>query len=119
VVNPVGTDRDRTAVGRSSLRISPELRIRPGCDEVARGARSLTNWGTKDRASQARRSHKLNLNFIFRCPNTGMNVQHRIDAPPASAANEVVAVHCLACSRPHLINVNTFEVLGQKRGDGR
>src|SRR5690242_9996134 len=46
----LGPDRlDRTGLGYkcSGLRISPELRIRPGCDEVTRGARGLTIWGTK------------------------------------------------------------------------
>jgi hypothetical protein len=44
-------------------------------------------------------------NILFRCPNTGMNVQHTFDERSAASANEVAVVQCPACARIHLINV--------------
>ncbi len=52
------------------------------------------------------------VNVIFRCPNTGMNVQHSLDERPDAGADEVVAVHCPACARIHLFNVAEQRLLG-------
>lgn len=50
-------------------------------------------------------------NILFRCPNTGMNVQHPICEPASGArAEAVLVVHCPACARIHLINVATGEL---------
>jgi hypothetical protein len=45
--------------------------------------------------------------FIFRCPATGLNVQHIFDdATPGSREDDraYVGVRCLACSGIHLVS---------------
>jgi hypothetical protein len=55
-------------------------------------------------------------NIIFRCPNTGINVQHRLDdVAPRSEENTYDAVHCSACTRLHFINRSTGKLLGDKQ----
>jgi hypothetical protein len=52
---------------------------------------------------------------IFKCPHTGMNVQHRL-ATEAESDHQHVSyetVVCKACSRLHFINRSTGKVLGQ------
>jgi hypothetical protein len=55
-------------------------------------------------------------NFIFKCPRTGMNVQHRLpDEPTAEESrSSYEAVVCPACSRLHFINRASRKLLGQK-----
>ncbi len=50
--------------------------------------------------------------FLYRCPNTGKNVQGFVaeELDPDSEAFE--AVECMACTRLHLINLKTGRVLG-------
>jgi hypothetical protein len=44
--------------------------------------------------------------FLYRCPNTGLNVQGwSADEVPSSETYEVVT--CLACGRVHLVNPAT------------
>jgi hypothetical protein len=51
--------------------------------------------------------------FIYRCPNTGMNVQGwTADDPTASDDDAYEAVACTICTQVHLINPNTGKVLG-------
>jgi len=51
--------------------------------------------------------------FVFRCPNTGLNVQGWIAEDPAEADREhYETVICTACTRPHLVNPRTGRVLG-------
>jgi hypothetical protein len=52
-------------------------------------------------------------NFVFRCPATGLNVQHQLDEDPDISENEYEAITCLACARLHLLNRKTGKVLGQ------
>jgi len=50
-------------------------------------------------------------NILFRCPNTGMNVQHSITEPASgTSAGAIAVVNCPACARIHLINVATGEL---------
>ena len=50
-------------------------------------------------------------NTMFRCPNTGMNVQHLATEPlEQNAVGDVTVVHCPACARIHLINAATGEL---------
>jgi hypothetical protein len=53
---------------------------------------------------------------IFKCPQTGMNVQHRLpdDAEPDQQLGSYEAVACKACSRLHFINRSTGKLLGQR-----
>ena len=48
---------------------------------------------------------------IFRCPNTGRNVQGWLDED-VSASDVYVSVECPACTRSHLVNPKTGRVLG-------
>jgi hypothetical protein len=52
--------------------------------------------------------------FLYRCPNTGLNVQGWF-ADNASEEDEDTyeTVTCLACTRAHLINRSTGKVLGE------
>jgi hypothetical protein len=53
------------------------------------------------------------VNFVFRCPQTGFNVQHRWpDEEKASVDNVYETVTCPACTRVHLINRSTGKLLG-------
>jgi hypothetical protein len=60
-------------------------------------------------------------NFIFRCPNTGMNVQYcmEVEASPISSGENFTAIECPACARAHFINVATFELLGHTKGEDK
>jgi hypothetical protein len=51
--------------------------------------------------------------FLYRCPNTGLNVQGWI-ADDAAARDEenYEPVICTACTRLHIVNPNTGKVLG-------
>ena len=51
--------------------------------------------------------------FIYRCPVTGLNVQGLFaDEVPAKETDTYEAVTCTACTRVHLINRSTGELLG-------
>jgi hypothetical protein len=52
-------------------------------------------------------------NFVFRCPATGLNVQHQLDDDPDISENEHEGIICPACTRLHLLNRKTGKVLGQ------
>jgi hypothetical protein len=52
-------------------------------------------------------------NFVFRCPATGFNVQHRLDDDPDVSENEYEAIACPACTRIHLVNRKPGRLLGQ------
>jgi len=51
----------------------------------------------------------------FKCPQTGMNVQH---SPPATDDDEPKGTHksivCPACSKLHFLNRLTGKLLGQE-----
>jgi hypothetical protein len=51
--------------------------------------------------------------FLFRCPATGFNVQHRLDGDPDVSENEYEAIACPACTRIHLVNRKTGKLLGR------
>ncbi|QOZ48493.1 hypothetical protein XH89_02560 [Bradyrhizobium sp. CCBAU 53340] len=57
----------------------------------------------------------MDRQIIFRCPQTGMNVQYRLAAAPADGTNTHVSVACPACTRLHFINRSTGQILGEKR----
>jgi len=55
--------------------------------------------------------------FLYRCPNTGQQVQGWIaDDPtedhPEDDADTYQTLACLVCARVHLINAKTGKVLG-------
>ncbi len=52
--------------------------------------------------------------IIFKCPQTGMNVQHWLSGEPISAGqSEFESVACQACAKLHSINQLTGKVLGE------
>jgi len=52
--------------------------------------------------------------FLYRCPNTGLNVQGWVaDDPTESGSEQFEPVTCLICTRVHLINPKTGKVLGE------
>ncbi|BAR58137.1 hypothetical protein ACVIWV_008899 [Bradyrhizobium diazoefficiens] len=56
--------------------------------------------------------------IIYRCPRTGMNVQHQLDdaALERPAENIHVSVRCPACASMHFVNVVTGKLLGDRSG---
>jgi hypothetical protein len=51
--------------------------------------------------------------FLYRCPNTGLNVQGWVADDPAERGEEIYeSVTCTACTRLHLVNPATGRVLG-------
>jgi len=55
-------------------------------------------------------------NFVFKCPRTGMNVQHRLadEAVPGDQRCTYETVLCQACGRLHFINRSSHRLLGEK-----
>jgi len=54
-------------------------------------------------------------NIIFKCPQTGLNVQHWLDEEePADPSSAYETVACKACSRLHFINRSSGKLLGQQ-----
>jgi len=54
--------------------------------------------------------------FLYRCPNTGLNVQCWVaDDPTGENTERFEAVTCLACSRLHLVNPKTGKVADHTR----
>ena len=56
----------------------------------------------------------MDRHIVFKCPQTGMNVQHRLTAEPTDGADTHVSVVCPACTRLHLINRSTGKLLGDR-----
>jgi hypothetical protein len=58
--------------------------------------------------------------FLYRCPNTGQNVQGwSADEVTTDDDNSYQSFQCLACTRVHLVNVKTGNVLGEDDGAAR
>lgn len=56
----------------------------------------------------------MERHILFKCPRTGMNVQHRLDdEPEASPENTHVPVRCPACMALHFVNSTTGKLLGE------
>ena len=53
-------------------------------------------------------------NFVFKCPQTGMNVQHRQADEPVPGRCTYETVLCQACGRLHFINRSSHRLLGEK-----
>jgi hypothetical protein len=55
-------------------------------------------------------------NVVFRCPRTGLNVQHWLDeSKPEDPNSTYESVVCKACTRLHFINKSTGRLLGEDR----
>jgi len=54
------------------------------------------------------------IGFVFRCPNTGKNVQGWVAEDPSEReAGSFEAVTCTACTRVHLVDPRTGKMLGE------
>ena len=56
-------------------------------------------------------------NFLFRCPNTGLNVQGRADVQketPEITDRVYVTQHCPACGSFHPINPRTGKLMSEE-----
>jgi hypothetical protein len=49
---------------------------------------------------------------LFRCPRTGMNVQHWLADVPEDAKDSHSAVLCPACTKTHFVHNSTGKLLG-------
>jgi hypothetical protein len=57
----------------------------------------------------------MNGPFIFRCPATGVNVQHIFEGEPVTGDDRAyVGVRCLACAGVHLVSRVTGRLVGDK-----
>ncbi|WP_194390875.1 hypothetical protein [Bradyrhizobium sp. CCBAU 51765] len=56
----------------------------------------------------------MDRQIVFKCPQTGLNVQHRLTDEPSDRTH--VSVSCPACTRLHLIERSTGKLLGDRRG---
>nr|WP_246515769.1 hypothetical protein [Bradyrhizobium sp. 191] len=55
----------------------------------------------------------MERNIIFKCPRTGMNVQHWLPGPMSGAADTHVSVRCPACGSLHFVNIATGKMLSE------
>jgi hypothetical protein len=51
--------------------------------------------------------------IVFRCPQTGINVQHWLADVPDDAKDIHAPVVCLACTKTHFIHNSTGKLLGE------
>jgi len=54
----------------------------------------------------------MDRQIVFKCPQTGMNVQHRLSDESTGRTHE--SVSCPACTRLHLIDRSTGKLLGDR-----
>lgn len=55
--------------------------------------------------------------ILFRCPRTGIDVQHRIDDERPESfepADSYLSVRCPACTSLHFVNSTTGKLLGER-----
>jgi hypothetical protein len=56
----------------------------------------------------------MGRHIIFKCPHTGMNVQHQLADVPEDEKDRHSPLVCLACTRTHHIHNSTGKLLGEK-----
>lgn len=57
----------------------------------------------------------MGRHIIFKCPRTGMNVQHWLDeAPERKPADAYKSVTCPACTTAHFIHRESGKLLGEE-----
>ena len=56
----------------------------------------------------------MDRHIIFRCPQTGLNVQHLLEAALEGEKDTYRSIHCPACTRLHFVNRQTGKLLGEK-----
>ncbi len=55
----------------------------------------------------------MGRHIVFKCPQTGMNVQHSLADTADDAKDAYVSVLCQACTKLHFINSSTGNLLGK------
>jgi hypothetical protein len=63
-------------------------------------------------AQPGKGKRKIMPPFLYRCPNTGDNVQAWAADDPEDDDLTYIQVTCLACAQAHLVNPKTGKVLG-------
>ena len=58
----------------------------------------------------------MDRNILFKCPTTGMNVQHSLSGDAAGSVETHVMVLCPACASLHLVDAATGRLLGDRSG---
>jgi hypothetical protein len=53
--------------------------------------------------------------IIFKCPRTGLNVQHWVVDSPDDAKDAYASVVCQACNQLHFIHNSTGKLLGEAK----
>ncbi len=66
-------------------------------------------------AAAADSGREMDGHIIFKCPRTGMNVQHLLDEKTAAEHSDSTyeTVACKACASLHFINRTNGKLLGQ------
>jgi hypothetical protein len=66
----------------------------------------------------ARLAHMFGMerNILFKCPRTGMNVQHWFAGTLSDAPDTHVSVRCPSCASLHFVNVTTGRMLSEAAG---
>ena len=77
--------------------------------------RSDKRYPSEDELRQVKRYYIM-TEFLYRCPNTGQQVQAWTDDPPvADDPKAFQSVKCIACSRSHWVNPRTGRVLDYRQ----
>jgi len=53
--------------------------------------------------------------FLYRCPNTGFQVQGYSPEQTSDDESSYEAITCLICKQLHLVNLATGKVLGEEK----
>jgi hypothetical protein len=51
--------------------------------------------------------------ILFKCPSTGMNVQHWLSDAPEDKTDSYSSIVCPACTKLHFIHNRTGKTLGE------
>ncbi len=54
----------------------------------------------------------MGRHILFKCPQTGMNVQHWLADEASGDTSEYSSVNCPACTRFHFVHKETGKLLG-------
>jgi len=55
----------------------------------------------------------MGRHIVFKCPETGMKVQHRLADTTDDAKDTYVPVVCQACTKLHFVNSSIGNLLGE------
>ena len=57
--------------------------------------------------------------LLFKCPQTGLNVQHWVEDAPDDPSDAYKPVVCQACTKLHFINISNGKLLGEERSKAK